>query len=89
MEINTWRPCPSTHHISYTEAKELIELWNPGRVVFVHYSGAEDQPQGTPVDPRNADPAKGPVAAADLERALTRDLGSKASIGFAGLVVRF
>ena len=84
MEINTWNPRPATHHISYTEAKTLVELWSPKRVFFVHYAGAEDQAEGAPIDPQNSDPAKGPVAAADLERAIVRDLGDKASVGFAG-----
>jgi ribonuclease BN (tRNA processing enzyme) len=89
MEINTWHPRPSTHHISYTEAKPLIELWNPNRVAFLHYSGAEDLPEGMPVDPQNTDPTRGPVAAADLQRAIARDLGTKASVGYAGQVFKF
>jgi hypothetical protein len=64
----------------------LVEAWAPKRVVFLHYAGAEDQPDGTPIDPRNSDPPNGPVTAADLERAIVNDLGDMAAVGFAGQV---
>lgn len=86
MEINTWNPRPGTLHISYTEARTLVESWAPKRTIFVHYAGAEDQPEGTPIDPHNSDPANGPVAACDLERQIARNHGDKASVGFAGQV---
>ena len=89
MGINTWNPRPTTHHLSYTEAKPLIEMWRPGRLAFVHYSGAEDQAAGTPIDPQNSNPTKGSVTAADLERAIAGDLGTQASVGYAGQVFMF
>jgi hypothetical protein len=89
MEINTWNPREATHHISFTEAKLLVQNWNPDRVVFVNYAGAEDQTDGTPIDSQNTDPAKGPTSAADLERAVVGDLGTRASVGYAGQVFMF